>query len=227
MMNGWAPFMSINNAGDFSGFDVDLAQEIAKQLNKKLVIKDLGSLASLFLALDQKKIDLLMSGLDITQARLSKVNMIPYTGDAVRNFTLLFWQKVPTEVTKIEDLQDAKLGEVCAEPGSAQEKFLDQFPAINKKSLAGTTDMVLALRFGKAIAALLEPQVAARLMTQEPNLVSLTIPLPEEFVVYGMGIATKNTDTSLTAKIQDAVQALKENGTIERLEQAWGLKGQS
>ena len=123
MMSGWAPFMTINNQGNFEGFDVDIAQAIAQKMGKKLVIKDLGSLAPTFIALDQGKIDMIMSGLDITQARLQKMTMIPYTGQDVRAFTFLFWQSIPAGINSIEDL--AKKGAVvCVEPGSGKRNFL-------------------------------------------------------------------------------------------------------
>src|SRR5256885_977823 len=64
MMSGWAPFMTINGAGNYEGFDVDVAQEIARRMNKELVVQDCGSLASCFVALDQQRVDMLMSGLD-------------------------------------------------------------------------------------------------------------------------------------------------------------------
>src|ERR1700688_234699 len=69
MMRGWAPFMTINGAGEYEGFDVDVAQEIAKRMDKELIVQDLGSLASCFVALDQKRVDVIMSGLDITEKR--------------------------------------------------------------------------------------------------------------------------------------------------------------
>ena len=75
---GYAPFVSINQAGEYEGFDIDIAHALAEQLGKKLVLKDLGSMTSLFMALDQNKIDLIAWGLSITSQRLEKVAMIHY-----------------------------------------------------------------------------------------------------------------------------------------------------
>lgn len=224
-MSGWAPFMTINTPGEYVGFDVDVAQKLAEKLNKKLVIKDLGSLAACFVALEQNKVDMVFSGLDITQDRLKKMNMVAYTGEAVRSFSLLFWQKIPSQIRTIEDFKNMSDGAVCAEPGSAQDKFLSQFAFINKKPLPSTTDMVLDLRFGKSTAALLEPQVAKRLQKQEPKLVVLPVPLPEEFVVYGMGIAIKKANEQLATVVAKAVQDLRQDGALKKLENLWGLKG--
>ena len=225
MMSGWAPFMTINAAGEYVGFDVDVAKLLASKLNKKLVVKDMGSLASCFVALEQNKIDMMLSGLDITQDRLKKLNMVPYTGEEVRSFSLLFWKQVPLKIRTIEDFKNLPDAAVCAEPGSAQDKFLSKFSFINKKPMPSTTDMVLDLRFGKSVAAILEPQVARRLQKQEPDLVALSVPLPDEFVVYGMGIVIKKNKKQLADVVAATIQSLKQDGSLKKLEIQWGLEG--
>ena len=227
MMSGWAPFMTINTAGEYVGFDVDVAKQLAGKLNKKLVVKDMGALASCFVALEQSKIDMALSGLDITQDRLKKLNMVPYTGEAVRSFSLLFWKQIPAQIRTIEDFKNMPNAAVCAEPGSAQDKFLSKFSFINRKPLPSTTDMVLDLRFGKSVAAILEPQVARRLQKQEPLLVSIDVPLPDEFVVYGMGIAIKKNNVQFAENVKATIQALKQDGLLKKLEIQWGLEGES
>src|SRR5438552_12919514 len=92
---GYAPFVSINPHGDYEGFDIDVANAVAKQMGKKLVLKDLGSMTSLFTALNQGSIDVIIWGLSITQDRLQKVAMIHYQGSPTNSYPLIFWQKIP------------------------------------------------------------------------------------------------------------------------------------
>ena len=40
-MSGWPPYVTINEKGEYEGFDIDVAREIARRLNKKLSIKDM------------------------------------------------------------------------------------------------------------------------------------------------------------------------------------------
>ncbi|MBM3886630.1 transporter substrate-binding domain-containing protein [Candidatus Dependentiae bacterium] len=223
MMSGWPPFMAINNNGEFVGFDVDVAKELANKLNKKLVIKDFGSLAPLFLALEQGKIDIIMSGLDITKARQAKLTMIPYTGETIRSFSLLFWNKIPAEIKQVEDIKNIPNAIICAEPGSAQEKYLNQFNFINKKPLASVSDMILDIRYGKSLAAILETSLAKRLQKQEPAIQILSVPLPEDFMVFGMGIAVKKTNTALSSQISKAITEFKKKDTLQQLETTWNL----
>src|SRR5207249_4261464 len=59
---GYAPFVSINKQGEYEGFDIDVAQALTKKMGKKLVLKDLGSMTSLFMALEQGSIDAIIWG---------------------------------------------------------------------------------------------------------------------------------------------------------------------
>ena len=51
--------------------------------------------------------------------------------------------------------------------------------------------------------------------------------LPEEFMVFGMGIALKKDNLQLSSKIQKAINILKQNGTLLKLEQKWNTKESS
>lgn len=224
MMSGWAPFMTISNTGTFEGFDVDVANELANRLGTRLEIRDVGNLASTLLALEQGSIDMAMSGLDITTARLEKLRMIPYTGLAIRSFFLLFKDTVPTGIRSMADVTRIANAVICVEPGSAQEKFLDQTPAIEQKSLSKLEEMVLDVMYGKSTAMLVEPAVARRLMKQTPDLKPLEIPLPKEFQTMGMGIAFKKSNPVLATRVERAIKAMRTDGTLGRLERRWNLE---
>lgn len=71
---GYAPFVSINEKGGYEGFDIDVSRALAKELKKELIIKDLGSMTSLFLALENGSIDAIIWGLSITEERAQKIN---------------------------------------------------------------------------------------------------------------------------------------------------------
>ena len=149
MMSGWAPFMTINSEGNYEGFDVDLAQEIGKQLKINIEIKDMGTLSATFIAMEQGKIDCIMSGLDITKARLDKMQMIPYTGETIKSFSMIFWNKIPTNIKTIYDFKTYPNATICVEPGSSIEKFLDQFNFINQKAFSKTEEMILDIKYNK------------------------------------------------------------------------------
>lgn len=224
MMSGWPPFMSVNQRGEYEGYDVDVARLIAKRLGRELEIKDLGAVQTLFIALEQGIIDMAMSALDRTQKRMQELNMVRYTDREYTSVALLFWQKVPTGIASLRDLANAGLT-VCVEPGSGQEEYLNSVPNLSKKILPAITDMVMDLRFGKAAALVVEQQVARRLSKQIPELISLTEPLPAAFAVYGDGIALKKSNTVLAAQVTKAIEQLTQEGLLQQLAQKWQIDG--
>lgn len=224
MMSGWPPFMSITQQGQFEGFDVDVANELCARLNRPCKIVDMGALATLFVALEQKKIDMIFSGLDITKARREKLIMVPYNGEDVREYSLLFWNKIPEQVTSIDDLKTIDNPVVVVEPGDSPEKFLDGFSFITKKQISSIADQVLDLKYQKSLALFREPHVAKQLMKKNPELKSIPVPLPDEFQIYGMGIAIAKDNQSLGDEVSSAVLQMKQDGAMARFSSRWFAK---
>lgn len=222
MMSGYPPFMSINNIGKAEGFDVDIAYELGKKLNKKIDLKDM-SLAELFVALQKNKIDLLISGLNITQERLGKIAMIYYQGAPIKTARFLFWKSLPQGVTTLSDLKD-KNATICVLPGSTEERFLSQFDYVYAQCFNNYIDMVMALKFGKATAALFEADIVDEYCKKFPELVVMEEPLGS-FEILGKGIGINNKNDTLIQQVDCAIKELQRDGTIPTLEKKWITKG--
>ena len=96
-LNSWMPKEKL------VGFDVDVAELIAEKLGKTLVIKDMEFEGEI-LSLKQGKIDLILSGMDITPSRLKEILMVPYHGEATISLSLIFWNEIPEGVNSLEDI---------------------------------------------------------------------------------------------------------------------------
>ncbi len=216
----YAPFVSVNAQGEYEGFDIDVAKNIAQKLGKKLVLKDLGSMAPLFIALDQGSIDAIIWGLSITQSRLDKVAMIRYQGETVTSYPLIFWKEIPAGINGIQDMQGMT---VCVEPASSQDTALSSYPFIIKKSTERVDDALLNIQYGKADAALVEPAIARKFQAKYPEIQILDMPLAPQDQVLGMGIAIKKENVSLIEQVQTAVDALQKEGVINILEKKWKI----
>lgn len=219
-VSGYAPFVSINEDGEYVGFDIDVAQALADRLGKKLVINDLGSMTSLFIALEQGKIDAIIWGLSITQERLNKVAMICYQGEAVVTYPLMFWKRIPDGVTSIEDMQGRT---VCVEPASSQDAVLSNYSFIQKNPTEKVDDALLAIQYGKADAAFVEPAIAKKFKNKCSDIVILDVPLAPKDQVQGIGIAINRKNIDLTERVKCAVSALQDASTIKMYEEKWGI----
>jgi len=220
--SGYAPYVRLANNGNYEGFDIDFAELLAKKLNKKLVIKDLGSMQSLMLAVKQKKIDALIWAVSITENRLKNYEMVYYQGNKTTETPFLFWNKIPEGINSIADL--AKEKAICAEAGSYQEGILKQFPKIKIKYVDKVTDAIMEIKFGKSLATTIDHALVARYQEQYPEIKVLNLPLPASSQSLGNGICMNKTNTELAAQVRKAVEELQKEGKIAELEKKWKLR---
>jgi ABC-type amino acid transport substrate-binding protein len=225
VMSGYPPFAQLDTQGNLVGFDIDVATLIAEKLGKKLVIKDMN-LAPLLISLQQNKIDLILSGLCITQEREERMEMIYYQGKPRTTYPLVFWNKIPEDIAAINDLRKYPNAVICVEPGSSQEKFLLSFDSLNVCQISNPIDIVMNLKYGKALAAVIDPDIVPSLCKKNPKLKILDIDLPLEFQSKGCGIALNKKNGDLARKVTAIIDELKSNGVLAALEQKWFGNGE-
>jgi len=217
---GYAPWVSINEQGIYEGFDIDVIQNIAQTMNKRLIIKDLGSMTSLLIALKQGMIDGIIWGMSITKDRQANMAMVRYQGEKITSFPLLFWQTIPKGIKSITDMKNKT---ICVEPASSQETVLNTYDFITKTYTEKIDDALLAIQYGKADAALVEPAIAKKFKARYPELQTLEVPLNEVDYVSGVGICIKKENNELINAVTQAVEILNNNGTLKTLEEKWDL----
>lgn len=222
--SGYAPYVSLNSQGEYEGFDIDIAKEIAQRMNKKLVIEDQGSMIPLLLSLKQNKVDIVIWALEINKTRLAEMEMIHYSGGNTTSYPLVFWNEIPASIKTIDDLKNIKNATICIEPGSSQERFLNKFDFITKKSMEKVVDMIMDIKYGKSLAVLLDPSLIKNLKIKNPELKVLDVQLDQDSMSFGNGICIRKDNTAMIAKIKEIVAAMKSDGTIVYLQQKWNLE---
>jgi arginine transport system substrate-binding protein len=218
---GYAPFVSVNPQGDYEGFDIDVAKALAQEMDYDLKIKDLGSMSSLFIALEQGKIDAIIWGLSITQERLKKIAMIRYQGEDTKIFSLIFWENIPNNATTINDLHDLT---ICTETGSCQETVLNKYNFIKKLPVNQIDDALLNIQYKKADGAIVEPAIAKKFQNKYPQIKILELPLEDQDQIQGIGIAVKKENKRLIEKIQTSVKNLEKRQVIADLKTKWKIE---
>ncbi len=218
---GYAPWVSINPEGEYEGFDIDFANKLAQEINKKLILKDLGNMTSLFTALDQGKIDAIIWGMAITKDRLKKVAMVNYQGELISSYPLIFWKTIPQEIKNIKDLAGKT---VCAEPTSHQEEILQKYcTSVISLPTDKIDDALLNIQYAKADAAIVEPAIAKKFKTKYPEIQILNVDLDPQDQISGVGVIIKKNNESLINQVSQAIEVLKKNNFIKQLEQKWNM----
>lgn len=222
--SGYAPFVSLNNKGEYEGFDIDLAKELAGKLNRSLELKDFGNMPSLMLALKQKKIDAIIWAVSITEDRKNKFEIIHYQGDKIDTVPIIFWKQIPENIQTLTDLGKDLKKPISIEAGSYQEDIMKTCPNITLKYFSGVQDVILDLKYGKSFASSIDPALLPRFLEKYKELKVLFLPLPKEMQSEGNGICINKTEKELANKVRKAVSELKKEGVILQLEKKWGLR---
>lgn len=221
--SGYAPYVSLNEKGEYEGFDVDVANLVAERLHKKLVLQDLGSMPSLLMALQKKKVDAVIWAISITEARQKEMSMVYYQGEKVTFMPFVFWKEAPKDIAAIEDFGKSANRIVCVETGSYQDSVLQQYPNLKVRNLDKILDGIMEIRYGKCFATLVDYSLLPRLQQQYPELKVLHLPLPPSQQSLGYGICIAKTNPELTQQITGIVNDLRAEGKLAELEKKWKL----
>lgn len=222
LQSGYPPFEFMDSQGEIVGFDVDLAALIAEKLGKTLVIKDMEFEGEI-LSLKQGKIDLIVSGMNITPSRLKEITMVPYHGEAATSLSLIFWEEIPPGIQVLEDIAKLPNPIVSVESGAIPEAYMAKYETkgIQAKSFAGALAPLMDVKFGKSAANLVEPDVAEYLKKKHPQIQVLSVPLAKEDTILGFGIGIKKENEELSQQVQQIIQELKSSGELKHLEDKW------
>lgn len=220
--SGYAPFVSINEEGQYEGFDIDVARELSGRLNKNLVLKDIGSMPALFLALKQGKVDALIWAISIIKERQEKVEMIYYQGEKVKSLPLLFWKKIPDHIKSINDMAGQV---ICTEAGSFQENYLRSVQGLSVKNVDKVTDAIMEIKYAKSAATMIDPSLLTGYKAQFPEIQVLNVDLPEEQQSHGNSIVIDKKNERLSEDVKKAISEMQRDGTLKTLEDKWGLCG--
>lgn len=200
---GFAPYEYYDN-GEIVGVDIDIAKEIASELNLDLVIKDVA-FDSIINEVKTDKSDIGAAGISYTEERAKEVD---FTIDYMDSKQVII-TKNGSLITKPMDLVNVK---AAVQLGSVADSFLtENYPYVTivreKKFLAAIQD----LKDSKVDCVVMDETPAKELVTDEMTI------LEEPLVVDHYGMIVKKGNTELLNSSNKVIQKLKDDGTIENI----------
>lgn len=198
--------------GNYVGFDIDLAKEVAKRLGMEFEAVPINWDAK-NMELGAGNIDCIWNGFTMTGREGDYLWTSPY----VSNAQVI----VVKENSGIESSVDLAGKVLALQQGSTAENALNSRTDI-KDSLANTlfvADNVSALnelKVGGVDAVLVDEVVADYYMAQNPGLKTVDS-IAEE--TYGVGFALGNS--ALRDKVETALQEMAADGTMKRISEEW------
>jgi len=224
--SGYPPYEVLDERGELIGFDIDLARKLGEKLNKTVVFED-KAFDALILSLQQKKVDLVLAGLDITPKNKQEVDFVPYTPpDEAGALSLVFWKEIPVGVKSLEDVSAVwQNAVICAQSGTSYIPLLEQLPGVTPKVLNAMSDVIMDVKYGKSQACLFESAVAHAVAKEHPDFVVLDVALPVGFVYEGTGIAIAKDNPELFTAVDTAMRELHAEGVVKELKNRWFNQG--
>jgi ABC-type amino acid transport substrate-binding protein len=202
--------------GNLAGIEVDLANEVAKDLNKRMEFVDMPW-EQLIPALAGGEIDIIMSGMSITDGRKKKIS-----------FTEPYMEIGQMAITRIDEIQ--KLGSLTAllnapitagfEPDTTGEIFVkNNMHNAKPQPVASIDAAVAALRSRQIDVFIHDAPTAWRIGSDAAykDLIGLYWPLTDESLAWGVRVS----DDALRAALNNQIAAMKKDGRLSKITRKW------
>lgn len=202
--------------GELAGIDIDLGNEAASGLDKRLNFLELPW-EELIPALTRGDIDIIMSGMSITPGRKEMIA-----------FTEPYLHIGQMAITRVDEIQ--RLGSLTAllnapltagyEPGTTGEAFVKRNMSNAKpQPVASVDDAIVALR-SRQIDVFIHDAPTAWRIGSDPayqDLIGLYWPLTDEYLGWGV----RKTDEALRDALSEQITIMKADGRLERITRKW------
>jgi arginine/lysine/histidine transporter system substrate-binding protein len=203
----YEPFEYIAEDGSYTGFDVELMQEIGKRLNMEIDWQDIA-FDGLIGSLQSDKIDAIIAAMSATPDREAQVDFTqPYFigADAI-----IVAEGSGLTIGKNEDMAGYKVG---VQTGTIQEEWIDANIDADVSRYERAEQAIMDLQSGRIDIVAMDYYAAQAFIDQG----GITLALKTEFSGEHMAIAVKQGNTELRDKLDGVISDLQSEGFIENL----------
>jgi polar amino acid transport system substrate-binding protein len=203
------------------GIDPDLATELGRKLGVRFTFVN-TAFDELIPSLQDSKFDLIISSMTATPERAREISFLEYFQAGT---SILVRRGNPERIGSMADLCGST---VTLQAGTIHEELVDAQQAdcgsrpIKALPLASGTQVVLGVKFGRADAALADFPVAAynAKVSGEGNDFQV---VGEQIDPGPYGIGVRKDDTDLQRVLQEALRAIIEDGSYDRVLTKWNV----
>ncbi len=217
----YPPYESVDEAGNFVGFDMDLIREVGSRMGVAVEIKDMA-FDALIAAVQEKKVDAVIAAMQYSPERDEKVDFsVPYhyQKDA-------FLVSGNSEIAMASPM-DAGGHSIGVQTGTLQEKWaMDNLVATGQM----TEDQLFRYeRVDQGALDVAAGRVDILFINADPakemaDKMGLKLALvTSETVVGGQSVAVPDGETGFKAELDRIITELQNEGFVEQLQEKWNI----
>lgn len=203
----YPPYNFINDSGEVDGFEREVGDELCKraELTCEWVTNDWDSIIP---NLVSGNYDVIIAGMSITDER-----------DEVIDFTQNYTQPDPSSYLAASMDADIAGGVVAAQTGTIQAAFIAAGGA-TLVEFATPEETIAAVRNGEADAVLADKAYLGPIAAEDDAVMLME---QEELIGGGVGLGVRESDGELKAKLDAAIQSMKDDGSLNELLAKWEI----
>lgn len=208
----YPPFESKNEkTGNFEGFDVDMAQAMAKIMGVKVKFVD-AEWQGLLGGLNKRDYDMLITCMSKSETRGQNVN---FSDVYYKLADVIVVGKANSSITKGANLKDKVVG---VQLGSGSEQVVDAMTGLKEiKRYNYNPEAFLDLKNGRIDALVVGYAYAVNQIKEDASYKVVGEPLAEAEIVVVMPKGA----TALTVKVNEALAAIRKNGDYDKAVATW------
>ncbi|WP_455717040.1 transporter substrate-binding domain-containing protein [Anaerosporobacter sp.] len=190
---------------DFRGIDVEIAQAIADDLGKELVIEDMA-FDSVITSVQSGKADIGLAGLTVNEDRLKNVDF----SDTYTTARQVIITKKGSDIKTVDDLEGKLIG---VQLGTTGDIYAEDVKDATVERYNKGFEAVQALSQGKIDVVIIDNEPAKVFASQNEEIEILE----EEFRVEEYAIAVKKGNDELVKQINESLNKLEESGELQEI----------
>lgn len=211
------PFALIDlESGQIVGLEVDVVTEIAKRMNKNLIIKDMP-FNSLIIELIAGQIDAIAAGMTPTPERKKNILFsVPYIED---DENIAVFKKDAQPITCLQDLFEKQ---VAVNIGYTSDTYLSKYPEVSLIRLKTPSDGFMALQSGSVDVFVIAQSIFdnfAQSHSAAEQYQTFTLPASAD----ACALAFAKYNKKLQAQIDPIITGMIEDGTMLAIKKKWGF----
>ena len=208
----FVPFEYVDEKNQIVGFDVDLAKAIGEAIGYEVLFLN-QAWDGLIPSLLNKNIDMIASGMSITEERAKQVN---FSDPYFTSVLTIVVHKNNNDIATLDDLTGKRVG---VQINTTGDFAASDIPDVKISRYNTGPETLQNIVLGIIDAAVIDLPVADAFFAATPNAPLKHVGKVSEDDYFGL--AMRKEDTELLEKVNAALAKLKEDGTYDEIYEKW------